>query len=51
MNVVVKIPEISDKELTPSVVALLEIVRIQQELIHPSGLHSRESRWNHGSQS
>ncbi len=33
MSVIVKIPEISDKELTPSVVALSEIVQIQQELI------------------
>ncbi|MFA6222642.1 MAG: hypothetical protein WC647_10060 [Desulfomonilaceae bacterium] len=33
MSVIVKIPEISDKELTPSVAALSEIVQIQQELI------------------
>jgi hypothetical protein len=33
MSVILKIPEISDEELTPSVVALLEIVQIQQELI------------------
>ncbi len=33
MSVIVKIPEISDKELTPSVVALSEIVQSQQEVI------------------